>query len=224
MRSRTDIRLATAVAALASAGAALIHLAVIPGHWREWALSGLFFGGLAVFQLGWAAAVLRRPSRAVVAVGVAANLGAIGLWVLTRAVGLPFGPHAGEAEAAGTADILATLLECVVLVTGAWRLLSGEHGSRFSPLPYRLVIGGAAVLVAVTAAPGMLAGLSHSHEGGGGSHDEGGEHPETGAEHDHPSTPPEQPEQPDGSGPQRTDPPSGEPAPDRHSEGEPHGH
>lgn len=116
-------------------------------------------------------------------------------------------------------------------------MLSGEHASQFSPMRYRLAIGGAAVLVAVTAAPGMLAGLSHSHDDGGshsdggshddgghedgGSHSDGGEHPETGAGHPHASTPPEQPE---GSGSQRNQPTSGEPAPEGHSEGEPHGH
>jgi hypothetical protein len=167
MQYKTDIRLAAVVAAFASVGAALIHLAVIPDHWREWILSGLFFAALAFFQFAWAVVVLRSSHRGVIAVGIAANVAAMALWVMTRTRGLPFGPHAGEPDPFGTAGILTTLLEFVVVVTAAWAMLPHERGSWFSPRSYRLALGGAAVLISVIMAVGAVAGLDHSHGGAG---------------------------------------------------------
>lgn len=89
MRHRTDIHLALIVAAFASLGAALIHVTVVPGHWEEWPLSGLFFAGIAVFQSLWAALVLRDPPPGVIALGIAANLGTIALWGAGRTWGYP---------------------------------------------------------------------------------------------------------------------------------------
>ncbi|MBJ7466885.1 MAG: hypothetical protein JHD38_24810, partial [Mycolicibacterium sp.] len=92
---RSDSRLAARCAALASFGAALVHFGVAPAHWREWALSGLFFVSLALLQLSWARVVLVRTTTAVLAAGIALNVGAVALWVVTRTSGAPFGPHAG---------------------------------------------------------------------------------------------------------------------------------
>ena len=44
--TRTDYRLATRAAAIASLGAAVIHFAVTPEHWRDWLPSGLFFASI----------------------------------------------------------------------------------------------------------------------------------------------------------------------------------
>ncbi|SFB50288.1 hypothetical protein SAMN05216266_114167 [Amycolatopsis marina] len=186
MYYRTDIKLAAAVAAFASAGAAVIHLAVTPDHWREWAPSGLFFAGLALLQLGWAVAVLRSAHRAVLGIGVVANTAAIALWVVTRTNGLPFGPHADIPESLGPAGILATVLELVVVLGAAWGMLPREHASKISVWRYRFALGGAAMLVAAVMAPGVVAGLDHAH--GGAEHDSHGE-PGTGGHHGTTSTP-----------------------------------
>lgn len=53
------LRLAVAVA---SAGAATIHFAVIAQHLEEYWLFGSFFVGVAVLQLAWALLVVVRPS------------------------------------------------------------------------------------------------------------------------------------------------------------------
>jgi hypothetical protein len=174
MYYRTDIKLATAVAAFASVGAALIHLAVTPDHWREWLLSGLLFAGLAIFQLGWAAAVLRSVHRAVLGIGVVANTAAITLWIVTRTSGLPFGPHADVPEQLGPAGILTAVLELVVVVGGVWGMLPREQASRISLWKYRFALGGAVVLIAAVMAPGVVAGLDHAH--GGAGHDSSGGH------------------------------------------------
>ena len=76
----TDSGLAARVAAIASIGAAVIHFAVMPDHWRDWVPSGVFFAGIAVFQLVWGLAVLtRRPGAMLLATGILANLGSVAL-------------------------------------------------------------------------------------------------------------------------------------------------
>ena len=74
-------------------------------------VAGQFFALLALFQLVWAPAVLARPTNLVLASGVLLNLGAIALWVVSRTVGAPFGPHAGEPELVQAADLCALLRE-----------------------------------------------------------------------------------------------------------------
>jgi hypothetical protein len=44
------------------------------------------------------------------------NAAVIGLWLVTRTTGLPVGPEPWEAEAVGTADLLCSGLEAVVVV------------------------------------------------------------------------------------------------------------
>src|SRR5215218_1736287 len=107
--------------ALLSAGAAVIHFVVIPGHWDEYWAQGLFFIGAAIAQLLWAVWIVVAPSRLIFLAGAAGNAAIAALWVVTRTAGLPAGPGAGEREAVEFADTLATSFE-VVLVVGALML------------------------------------------------------------------------------------------------------
>jgi hypothetical protein len=104
--------------ALLSAGAAVIHFVVIPGHWDEYWGQGLFFIVAAIAQLLWALWVVVAPSRLIYLAGAAGNAGIVVMWVVTRTAGIPAGPGAGEREAVEFADTLATAFE-VVLVIGA---------------------------------------------------------------------------------------------------------
>ena len=102
--------------ALASAGAAAVHAAVAPEH-TNWGASVAFFVALAAFQIGWAGYLLvRRPGPTALGLGVAVNLLALGTWVVSRASGLPFGPHRGEAEPAARADVIASALGLLVVL------------------------------------------------------------------------------------------------------------
>jgi hypothetical protein len=107
--------------ALLSAGAAVIHFVVIPGHWDEYWGQGLFFIGAAIAQLLWALWVLVAPSRLIYLAGAAGNAAIVVMWIVTRTAGIPAGPGAGEREAVEFADTLATAFE-VVLVIGALAL------------------------------------------------------------------------------------------------------
>jgi hypothetical protein len=107
--------------ALLSAGAAVIHFVVIPGHWDEYWGQGLFFIVAAIAQLLWALWVVVAPSRLIYLAGAAGNAAIVVMWIVTRTAGIPAGPGAGEPEAVEFADTLATTFE-VVLVVGALAL------------------------------------------------------------------------------------------------------
>ena len=101
----------------ASLGAAAIHFSVIGEHFQEWWAFGLSFVAAAWFQAWWAVVFALRPARAVAAAGGIVNAAIVVVWIVSRTVGLPFGPDAGKPEAVGFADVLTTALE-VVLVAG----------------------------------------------------------------------------------------------------------
>ena len=65
---------ATVLLAAASVMAGLIHAAVTPEHLVEAWVFGAFFALAAGFQLGWAIAVIVRPSPGVYATGALANM------------------------------------------------------------------------------------------------------------------------------------------------------
>lgn len=98
-----------------SAVTGVIHAKAMFDHASHDWLFGLFFGVLTYGQVLWAVRVWRRPEdrRWWTAVAVA-SLGVVGIWIISRTVGLPFGPWAYEAEAVGIADLAASLNEIVL--------------------------------------------------------------------------------------------------------------
>jgi hypothetical protein len=102
-----------------SAVAAGIHAWVVPGHYGEYALFGIFFAVLGFAQAGWAAAVLRRPTRLLHIAGIALSAGLLALWALSRTAGVPIGPEAWEAEPAGLLDVAAGAAELGIIVMAA---------------------------------------------------------------------------------------------------------
>jgi hypothetical protein len=106
--------------ALLSAGAAVIHFVVIPGHWDEYWAQGLFFIVAAIAQLLWAVWIVIAPSRLIYLAGAAGNAAIAALWVVTRTAGVPAGPGAGEREAVEFADTLATAFEVAIVIGAIW--------------------------------------------------------------------------------------------------------
>lgn len=115
-------RSTSGVLALLSTGAALLHFALLWEHFQEYVLFGVLFALTALLQLAWSALVLRRPSRPLLQAGALGNLGVAIVWLLSRTVGLPFGPEPWTPEPVGVADSLATAFE-VLIVIGATVLL-----------------------------------------------------------------------------------------------------
>lgn len=159
-----DSRVAARAAAISSVGAAAIHFAVMPAHWREWMPSGLFFGSLAVVQLVWALLAWTRPPAVLLAAGIVANSGAVALWVMSHTTGLPFGPGAGQPEPVHAAGIGVLLLECYVVMGAAWAWYRHRMPEPVSELGSGLVLLGANAVMACTVLVGVASGLQgHDH-------------------------------------------------------------
>jgi hypothetical protein len=103
------------VAAALSLGAALVHLQVTPSHWDVWWGYGTFFLLVGIGQALYAPAVIRWPTPAVLWFGIAGNLSVVGIYLLSRTNGIPWGPHAGRADAVGIGDFLTTAGEFVLV-------------------------------------------------------------------------------------------------------------
>jgi hypothetical protein len=115
--------------ASSSIAAGLVHAAVVPEHLEEAWVFGVFFIAAAVFQTSWAILIVSRPSPGVYAAGALANGAMIGIWFVSRTIGLPIGPEPWMAESAGMLDITATVLE-LLLVAGSLVLRARVHAWR----------------------------------------------------------------------------------------------
>jgi hypothetical protein len=144
--------------AVASAGAATIHFAVIDQHVAEYWLFGVFFAAVSLAQLGWVVAVVNNPTRTVYVVGALGNALIAATWVISRTTGLPFGSGTGEPEPVGIADVVSTALEFAVVV-GTLLLLRGHELQRSWELRFvrPVVVIAASAVTALALA--VLAGL-----------------------------------------------------------------
>ena len=100
-----------------SAGAAVIHLAAAPSHYREIGDLAAGFVISAAFQGVWIRWCLAGPSRRTIAIGVVGNLAIVAAWTWTRTVGLPVGEFAGSPEPVGYPDAASVVFE-LLLVAG----------------------------------------------------------------------------------------------------------
>ncbi len=168
-------------AIVASAGAGLIHLALGPEHVAELGLLGYGFYLSAALQLSWsavAAAVLvgaaGKNPRILLGLlagsGFAINAVIIVAWAFSRTVGLPAGETPWVPEAIGRPDVIAGLLEGV-LVVGLIGWLRGWAAPRAARLRSMATAGTIAAIVAmvigtgVGLAPGEGEMQGHDHAG-----------------------------------------------------------
>jgi hypothetical protein len=107
---RGAVPAAAVSASLAVAAGA--HLAAFPGHRGEGVAVGGVFLVVGIVQL--VAAFIPRSPRVRVGI-VAGNLALLVLWAVSRTVGLPFGAHAGTAEALGVLDITAAVAQATTV-------------------------------------------------------------------------------------------------------------
>src|SRR5258708_6635153 len=98
-------------AALLTFGAALIHLATAPAHLREYLPFGLFFLTIGSAQIVLAIELIARPTRRLAIALAAASPALVGLWFVSRTVGLPTGPTPGVPESVGLADVICNAME-----------------------------------------------------------------------------------------------------------------
>jgi peptidoglycan/LPS O-acetylase OafA/YrhL len=106
---------AVLTAAVLSLAAGWIHFVYVSSHWDYWWAYGAFFLGSGVFQALVAPALLRWPNKWTALVGIAGNLGIIGMYIMSRAHGIPMGPHEGVIEKATPIDLTCTAAEIVLV-------------------------------------------------------------------------------------------------------------
>jgi hypothetical protein len=169
-----------ALAAL-SAGAAAIHFALAPAHFAESTALGAGFVVAAWFQLALAVVLVVRPSRAALAAGAVGNTVVLGVWLLSRTLGVWF-INGGEPEAAAFVDMTAAALEAA-LVLGAVAVLSGYRvpgRSGLRPAGVMVVAGALALASVALASPGAEhehdVGVDHSNEVALAATDDGHDH------------------------------------------------
>ncbi|HVS69015.1 MAG TPA: hypothetical protein VHE56_10715 [Mycobacteriales bacterium] len=137
---------------LGSAAAACVHFVVMPEHFREATIYGLFFAIAATMQLGFAVLTLARPSRSLVRAGLAGNASVVLLWLCTRTLAIPLGPAAGTTEAVSGLDVLATSFELVIVAAAITTLRRGNPIPSLRPSTWSPSVW-AFLVVAATAIP-----------------------------------------------------------------------
>jgi hypothetical protein len=104
-------------AAALSAVAGFIHILAAPDHFEEWWGYGMFFLTAATAQVMYALLLLAyEPNHDLLWAGILGNLSILGLYLVTRTVGIPFfGPEAGAVEPVGALDVVSKIVELALL-------------------------------------------------------------------------------------------------------------
>lgn len=160
--------------------------------------------------------MLARPTTAVLAAGIAANVGAAALWALSRTAGAPFGPNAGEPELVQAAGLCALLLEVYVVMGAGWVWYRGRQPEQISAFANVIVLLGAGAVIAAAATVGVASGLQHGHHAPAGAEPEHHK-PSIGhndGHHDHPEPLAELIRPPAAPAPVEAPPPATDPAHD----------
>ncbi len=144
-----------------SAAAGVIHLAMVPVHADGGLLDPLGFAAVGWFQLAIAAVILSgRDSKRTYLAAAVGNAVALGLWIWSRTVGLPFGNHANIAEDIGAIDAASAAMEVGVVVLAA-RLALADGRRSIGRLAPALVAVGALGLATTVISSSEAA--SHGH-------------------------------------------------------------
>lgn len=101
-----------------SAAAGWIHILAAPSHLNVWIGYGMFFISAAIAQILYAVLLgIEPPKREYFWAGIIGNAAIMGLWIVTRTIGIPFlGPEAGVVEPVGLLDSFSKLIEVTLIV------------------------------------------------------------------------------------------------------------
>ncbi len=104
-------------ATVLAASLGLIHMLALPLYFEQWLGYGVFFFSVAVIQVVYSMLLaVNPPNRILLWAGIVGNACIIALWAVTRTVGIPLGPMAGEVLPVGLLDGLAQILEVTQIV------------------------------------------------------------------------------------------------------------
>jgi len=169
-----------------SAAAGVIHFAVSGGHFDLSWWHGTFFAVTAWLQLSWAAAIVVRPTRRLLALGAVVNAGIIAVWAMSRITGIPIGPEAWEPEPISLADALSTGFEAAIVLLSGVVLFRPAFAQRsLAPRLGLAGLGATGVAIAVVSTVALTPSFASAHHGAHG--EEGHSHgaTETAAAHTH---------------------------------------
>jgi hypothetical protein len=108
---------------------AATHVVAAVEHLEEYVPFAIAFAVLTVLQIGWGARAWARPTSRLLLAGAAGSLAVTAVWALSRTVGLPIGPEAGQAEAVGALDLVATATELALVAVVARAYLAAARTS-----------------------------------------------------------------------------------------------
>jgi hypothetical protein len=104
------------------------HGLVTQDHFQEWWGYGVFFLVTSICLIGFGLALItdaidprympgdvNRIRRVMYAVGAIGNVSILGLYLLTRTVGIPLGPGSGSVESVGVIDVVAKAAELLAV-------------------------------------------------------------------------------------------------------------
>ena len=103
------------VAAALSLGAAVIHYYYIEEHSLEWWGYGLFFALLTAAQAFYAFLLLRRAGPWLYWIGIVGTVGVLVVYLVTRTIGVLLGPDSNMVEQVQAPDLIAALLEAMLV-------------------------------------------------------------------------------------------------------------
>lgn len=159
-RSDTQLRANDVLLAcgLAWAGS-LIHVQAAVDHIAEYWLYALFFIALASVQCIWGVALYRSARPGMLVVGTVVSLAVVGLWLLSRTVGLPIGPDRASPEPLGLLDVIATADEIGIAGLMLLLLHPPRTGTLAGGIGFLRVLGLFLIMLSLLA----LAGGVHAH-------------------------------------------------------------
>lgn len=95
----------------------IIHILATPLYFDQWLGYGIVFVAIAVLQVMYSMVLAVNPPRRIYLwAGILGNILIVAVWLLTRTVGVPLGPMAGEVLPIEFLDGLAQILEVVQIV------------------------------------------------------------------------------------------------------------
>jgi hypothetical protein len=166
MTVRDVARLLLAAAAI---GAGVIHLALAGEHLREYLPLGVGFVAAGVLQLAFGVLVGIRDARPLLLAGGVFSLLFLGVYLMSRTVGLPLGPEAFQPEGLGRADVLCCALE-VPVAAGGLLLARRASALRTSASRGWLLLAAGLLLVGGTTSSALAAPAhEHIHDGCAGA-------------------------------------------------------
>ena len=169
-RTQEQIEASTRVLlAVLAAAAGIIHLAMVPSHWGESGVEGFGFALVGWAQVTLAVALLVRPSRALVRIGMVATYVFIAVWVISRVWGLPFGEHAGHPHDPSFVDLTCVGIEVAFVAFVGVVLCRPKIGQSRSRVQYGVAaLASVAVLALATAALASPSARNHAAVSHGG--------------------------------------------------------